>query len=296
MSTVTCPRCGGGETQSLAPNYFECQSQVVVNVIPAGAQGNYSPVPLYGPCGQRFQSGPAGPDALECACGMFSVGRCRTCSRPLCGEHVVRRGGRVLCGDDAAAEQRAEEAASAAQAAAGKAAAAAALETWENEVLEAMTAVVNPVERYVRLLAMDFPPFKSFELRAMASPHEDSEVAQWFVRVVTAPPQLVTLQVKSLFATSGSKEKQVPGWPFAGGSTARHSLPYGESEVGCISVTVDGSVVYGSNGARTRQPQERFNVSALRRMLGMTKLDGPSIPPRPSEWEPPANRSTGLFF
>lgn len=103
MATVSCPTCGGTSSRALAPNYVECTSQVLRNVIPAGAQGNPVDVPLYGSCGHRFQTGPSPAGAAQCTCGMFAVGRCTTCDQPLCGDHVDRYAGQVMCEAHAAA-------------------------------------------------------------------------------------------------------------------------------------------------------------------------------------------------
>jgi len=81
----------------LAPGYYECTSETLVNILPAGMQGNLSAVPLYRPCGHRYQTGGADANAAQCDCGMYAVGACLRCGVPLCGEHADTRYGGVLC-------------------------------------------------------------------------------------------------------------------------------------------------------------------------------------------------------
>jgi hypothetical protein len=110
---MTCPRCGGIEREMLAPGYYRCLSTVeVMGYIPAPGM-HAGPVPLVpGPerrtCGHAYQEGSANADLGFCDCGTAAVARCVDCDRPLCGIDLVRRGGQVLCADDA--RSRAQEA------------------------------------------------------------------------------------------------------------------------------------------------------------------------------------------
>jgi uncharacterized Zn finger protein (UPF0148 family) len=94
----------------VAPGYFECQGEVLDNVVPAGMQGNPVAVPLYRTCGFKHQDG-SGPRGTEqCSCGMYSVGACTRCGDPLCGNHLAYYGGKLLCPRHAAELERASAA------------------------------------------------------------------------------------------------------------------------------------------------------------------------------------------
>jgi uncharacterized Zn finger protein (UPF0148 family) len=59
--------------------------------MPPGQAGNPDWLPAAVPCEQRFYAG--GALASEpCACGRYSIGRCKDCGRPLCGDHGTQSG------------------------------------------------------------------------------------------------------------------------------------------------------------------------------------------------------------
>ena len=98
MQNVTCPMCGGLSNRLLAPGYFECTSSVVTDVVPPGAHGNASHIPITRTCGYRFQVGTAASAGAQCWCSMYAVGTCRTCGQALCGQHGSQdAGGSFLC-------------------------------------------------------------------------------------------------------------------------------------------------------------------------------------------------------
>jgi hypothetical protein len=82
----TCPNCGGTQVRQITPGFFECESRVLVGVVPLEVSGQPAPIPDYRICGRRFQAGKTAETPL-CACGRYSIGRCSDCARPLCGEH-----------------------------------------------------------------------------------------------------------------------------------------------------------------------------------------------------------------
>jgi hypothetical protein len=107
MITGACPRCGGHERRSIAPGFYECLSQVVVDVVPPGTQGNVTEVPVPGQCGHRYQEGGPSAPASTCSCGMFAVGACATCGLPRCGQHGSHdQSGYFVCNDHIVAARR----------------------------------------------------------------------------------------------------------------------------------------------------------------------------------------------
>lgn len=95
--TTTCPQCGSTNARRIAPNYFECQGTLAV---PTGAppSGAYGPTTQSRVCGHRYQTvtGSSAGVLPQCSCGMFAVGTCYDCGKPLCGDHNVGTG-TVLC-------------------------------------------------------------------------------------------------------------------------------------------------------------------------------------------------------
>jgi hypothetical protein len=89
----TCPTCGGHQVRQITPGLFECISEVQVGEIPPHAGG---PIPVYEPCGRRFQVGTAVATEPCALCGRYSVGKCHDCGCPLCGLHGTERGA-FLC-------------------------------------------------------------------------------------------------------------------------------------------------------------------------------------------------------
>lgn len=67
----------------ITPNYFRCESTKVIGVTSRGE-------PAAARCGFEYHEG-RGTGEL-CSCGMFAVGRCTTCARPMCGDHRYRSG------------------------------------------------------------------------------------------------------------------------------------------------------------------------------------------------------------
>jgi hypothetical protein len=92
MALVVCPQCGQSDVRPLAPGYYECVGPVLRDVVPAGAAGNPTAVPVTGPCGHRFQTGQHA-SAPACTCGMFAVGTCTQCGLSICGTHGEDDGG-----------------------------------------------------------------------------------------------------------------------------------------------------------------------------------------------------------
>lgn len=284
MSSAPCPRCGSSDARPITPNLRECQGQVLYNVIPAGAQGNVSDVLLYRRCGHRYQvaSPMGGAPPASCEYGMYSVGACTACARPLCGDHIVIRDGRVLCAADAAAVARAAEEAEAARLQRARAARLQQIETWERQAAAALATVTDPTERAVRIFAAQLPRVLTTELADMvpATRPPVPEIAVWFLRVVTAPPSPLGVY-EPHWLTGNPKYRERPGWRF--GSICRRPRPRGESEFGSITVLADGRIFYNDRPAP--RPDEHFNSSALASMVAMSSVRPLGLLPRPWHWE-----------
>jgi hypothetical protein len=98
MAVGGCPKCGGRERHVLSPGYFECTSRVVTGGVPPSASPTATAIPVYGPCGFRYQEGRPSAVTQVCTCGMFAVGVCSTCRQPRCGEHGAHdQTGRFVC-------------------------------------------------------------------------------------------------------------------------------------------------------------------------------------------------------
>jgi hypothetical protein len=83
----------------------------MVNAVPPGLGGNVGsvPIPIYEPCGHRYQASAQETMSEACACGMFAVGLCSRCGAPRCGEHSGFLDGKFVC-DTHVAEVAREEA------------------------------------------------------------------------------------------------------------------------------------------------------------------------------------------
>ena len=98
---MLCPSCGGTDREAIAPGYWRCRSRIVADVVPPGVASNPgpAPIPVSGPCGREYQEA-SGPQALECDCGTFAIGRCAVCGTPVCGLHGRMFRDQRLCPDD----------------------------------------------------------------------------------------------------------------------------------------------------------------------------------------------------
>jgi hypothetical protein len=99
---MQCPRCSGVAVATLAPGYFECQSQVRVRET-RPMQNPANPAEMLPVieerlvlCGHRFQTG-EGASAATCACGVFSIGVCGDCGATVCGLHSGQADGKLRC-------------------------------------------------------------------------------------------------------------------------------------------------------------------------------------------------------
>lgn len=218
---AACPRCGGSDRRPLAPNFFECETQVLSDVVPRGVQGNPTDVPLYGPCGHRYQEEvPIG--GAKCFCGMFAVGECRECDRPLCGDHGGRYGrGAFLCYQhglearqrETAAREEAERAAASAQSA-----------RHEQELAEAREAIKKEsAARYAA--APGFP----------TAPATGPELAAALERLVPMKKDQLLVRRGGLFRS----DRYVSGWVFI---LDRKSFGENLVEMSVLIVMADGRV------------------------------------------------------
>jgi hypothetical protein len=107
-----CPECGGSQVRQVGPGRFQCDSLVLVDVVPPEVTG-YGPVPQHRVCGHRFKMGTLDTSSEACGfCTRLSMGTCGDCGRPLCHVHGTSRGA-FLCQPCVrtrlAAEKREEE-------------------------------------------------------------------------------------------------------------------------------------------------------------------------------------------
>ena len=157
-SAVGCPRCGGSDRQAIAPGYWRCRSLVIETVGGPGLTKPGSGPPVIERseiCGFEYQEGsPA--SASKCFCGMFAIGECHDCKKPLCGNHGGRARGLFLCGEHfetPAGKQRRLELQEAERAAAKEWSDR--FEAWTDEA-RLRLAEHPPVERTVVLIASFF--------------------------------------------------------------------------------------------------------------------------------------------
>lgn len=95
---MSCPSCGNGAYQLVAPGVGECTAFLMrpTGAHPSGALGpTQTPVP----CGRRYQVPNPMSDMPPCSepCGMQSLARCVVCQAPLCLDHAVRFSDGVVC-------------------------------------------------------------------------------------------------------------------------------------------------------------------------------------------------------
>jgi hypothetical protein len=272
MATPACPRCGGTSSNLLAPGYHECTSQMLVNVVPPGAQGNPGPVPIYQMCGNRYKTGAAAVGAPQCACGMYAVGACRDCGEPLCGRHVNTRNDTVLCADHANAVDRAR----AQEKANRKDQQLQALHAWEADAVEALLAVPDRVERFLRAV-VEIEHARTPDLNALLKGQPSNRaIADWLIAHAAPPLTNVLIYEQGLF---GSKQRRYPGWTFSGGSVAIYNFPHGEKAPGAISVLTDGRIYY--DRSFTPAENDRFNAEAIKRIYRCARVQPLGLPPRP---------------
>lgn len=103
---MTCPTCGGASRVPVALGYWRCTSSVArsrivsVPIVPGMPESGLrlEQQIYYEPCGFEYQevSAPMS-DIPVCACGMFSIGACKTCGTYACGRHGRLFGDSFLC-------------------------------------------------------------------------------------------------------------------------------------------------------------------------------------------------------
>lgn len=277
----------------IEPGLLECSSQVLYNVVPAGAQGNVSAVPLYRPCGHRFRVG-VSPSGGQCACGMFASATCQECGRPLCFRHIDEYAGRVMCGQDAARARNASAAREAARLEKARAETMGEIHAWEGKAAAALRALPDRMERDVRILAADLPRIFTTELGSLVPADWDQdELVRWFLRSVQEPPTKIGVYVPSIWSKVG-KYKELPGWILAKASTVMKSMAHGEYGDGHIYVLQDGRVWYQNSW--TPEPGERIGLRGVKTMAELARLTPLLTEPRPGHWEDPFKHpETGRF-
>lgn len=139
--TPSCPKCGSSSVRQITPDFFECTNEILEGVV-AG------PVPMYRPCGNRFQVAPSS-QVESCICGRHSIGNCFDCGRALCGLHGSDSG-LFLCADCTKARgQRAGEEFRKREAAVAKE-----WSEWAERVCAELAAEADPVARLVRYVEL----------------------------------------------------------------------------------------------------------------------------------------------
>jgi hypothetical protein len=108
---MACPSCGGNDKVLVAPNYWECRSQVteyhpgrvpdpmyaVEGIpIPSGATMPVTDV-VYRPCGVRYHEAAGITSTPLCGCSTFAIGLCAACGKPVCGDCSGPFDGKRLC-------------------------------------------------------------------------------------------------------------------------------------------------------------------------------------------------------
>ncbi len=277
--------------RALAPGYYECQDSVLRDVVPAGAQGNAVPIPLYETCGHRYQMHDVQQFTRACGFGMFAVGQCVLCGQALCGQHVLSRSPGVMCATHAdeydAPIRKAAQAAAQAEAARYDEE----LALWERDLAAQLNAIKNPVEAFLRLLvespsanAPDYG-FVHEVVPERAQPSDDA-VAAWWCKHTAEPPRDLPREYKTWLGAV--KERPAPGWRFGGSSNKVNPLPFGEQEFAPIYFWVDGCVSYSHPTVFGRMPNEHFTELGLR---GVFKRSGLKPLPLKATRPPPRSRS-----
>lgn len=93
---MTCPRCGSNEYRAISPGYVECTGYFRGSIPAFAPNGHHMGFHDAGVCGNRYRNGPA-TATPQCSCGTFSVGVCRDCTRPFCGNCSNVDGGTRRC-------------------------------------------------------------------------------------------------------------------------------------------------------------------------------------------------------
>lgn len=87
---ASCPHCGSTKLNELGPGEYLCQGSIEVKTgaPPSGSQG---PPTRWTICGVKFFDpnfvGPGAASGSTCSCGTYSVGRCTSCGKEVCGQH-----------------------------------------------------------------------------------------------------------------------------------------------------------------------------------------------------------------
>lgn len=114
---MPCPKCGGLDSEPLAPGVWRCRSTVIVQTGGPGLTDYRLGPPVISravACGFEYADGSAGHMPL-CWCSTYSIGKCSSCQTPVCGLHsALWDGQHRLCGrcwDERITSRKADEAA-----------------------------------------------------------------------------------------------------------------------------------------------------------------------------------------
>lgn len=167
LSVVACPSCNGTTREPIAPGFWQCTTLVWRDATSWGPApgtppqlGIMGPVPgaVQGPCGTQYHEATGrekGGVATQgtCACGIFAIGQCGQCGRPVCGVHGKLFAGRLTCVEDIqAANLRSKQEAEAAREAAEKASDDAAIE----RILDRVESGPDAISRWLLALGTNY--------------------------------------------------------------------------------------------------------------------------------------------
>lgn len=267
--------------------------------MPPGLHGNPGSVPVYGTCGHRYQAGigfAAGTaPSTPCACGMFAIGVCRGCDKPLCGTHGAMFGARFLCHDCyVEAHEEAEQAAHR-ERDRQRADSARRYEQWLERVRDDLAGMADETERLVRLVSATVNPYKlggQTHIRAdrvalaavmphlfdkpadllVSPPWDHQMVHEWFLeRAQSHAPTHPGMRVDERTFWGSTRVRYRPGWGFAEGGAGPARARYDTTTYPFVAILTDGRR-YPSNLG--------FNALALRQMASVVGVR--SLPPIPT--------------
>jgi hypothetical protein len=167
LSAVACPSCNGTNRQPISPGFWQCTTLVWRDATSWGPApgtppqlGIMGPIPgaVQEPCGTQYHEATGlgeGGVATQgtCACGIFAIGQCSQCGRPVCGIHGKLFEGLLTCAEDIqAAKLRAKQEAQAAQEAAERASDNAAIK----QILDRVESGPDAIARWLLTLGTNW--------------------------------------------------------------------------------------------------------------------------------------------
>lgn len=274
MRADACPSCGGLDRKETSRGEYECTTRRIVGMAPGVATGLGVPTPISGPCGHVYR---VAVSEEACACGQYSIGRCSRCGAPLCGRHSAAAPSELLCLD--CDTKRKDEAAAARQREAEQIIAA-----WERQVLQAVLAIPDVVDRTLRCRYLHPIGYLDAELQEIAArPVSQEEMVGWYLRYVPDPAKPNYRRRASIFGGYVLRPTKPSVWWI--GDTTRTSVSPGVMEqvlhgINRAALTEDGRLVVIEDGSvRPLAPGERVQQATW---FARAKRPELPIPPAPS--------------